>query len=236
MKKDANNKAYLVKVELSEILKVLPIIQKSKSPMQIWTKGNEETEPFEVIDFEPDTMLVSLKASGGLFSGFSKSKLVDKDILLKFDHERISYFSNSKLIYNESKSRYEATLNNSFYKTKKRDAYRFEPDNTTLLNTTIDGNEFRLADISSGGMALKISEKEASIFEVGKLFFNVPIIFNKSDYVIPEVEIMVKKEINPVKKIYLIGTKFNRLDSALSERIKTQISAEIRERDVRKMM
>jgi hypothetical protein len=85
-------------------------------------------------------------------------------------------------------------------------------------------------------MALKINKEESELFKLNEYLYKVKVIFKNTNYEIPTIQVMAIKLINKERGVYLIGTRFVDLEDDLSDRLRSQISAEIREQDMRALM
>lgn len=241
MSVDPNKRYYFSPVANEEIDEILNQLLEQKSKIVIWEKGKgeEEIETYTPVGYEKNEKKLSLKIEGSFLFKLAGSSLINKNILIKTELERLYFFTSGMLRFDDKTANYYIVLNEQLLRSQRRSNYRIEASKNNTINITIEKKTYSGLDISAGGSSFIIDNSIDDHFEKGKQFEKCKVSFNQVDYKIPVIEVagVWELERSSDKKTVLkskIGIKFLDMPLPMEEALSRQINQEARKEEIRK--
>ena len=189
-KKDAATQFHFNELDEKKLKKWVKDLVINKQSMQIWVKG-EEKNPHKFLPnkFEPKENILWLGVpKSSMFKKDTQSPLVNSEILLKAEWERVYLFGQTKLLWDEKIKSHYLILDGHFYQGQQRVQLRIEavPSMEITILILMNDKEYEGFDLSFGGTSF-FSEEE---FEVGHMIEKFEVIVDKETFSIPRAKVV----------------------------------------------
>ncbi len=238
--KDANKKHYFSSIENQEVNTTMNDAVTSNVSAFLWKKGQSEKdlEEFEIVSFDEQSKILSLKLKSGFLSKLTGSSLIDQEVFFKITLSKHQFFSYSNLEFDKGQGLYSMQINNDFYKSQQRTNYRIMASSHVKVQLKIEDTVFDCLDLSAGGSSFMIQDSEKEHFAKGKEFKDIMLRFNKEKIKISNLKIMglweqLDTEEKPTGEIKL-GVAFVDLPKEMEELLFKEINGEARAEEIRK--
>lgn len=237
-----NEKHYFDPIENQEFVIHLKKILSNNSnlPIVIWEKGEKESdrENFEIIHYDFDKKILSLKMKGNFLELLTGSNKANKQVLFKIKYgEKFNLFSAGILTFMPEKLIYELNINYPIYKSQQRESIRLLSSNSIPIQLKINEEIINAFDISAGGISFLCHKIEAKKFPKEKHFFDCMLRFDRMNYYIPELKILSHKyreDLKEENQNILIGSCFINLPQKTKEELLIKVATEARGDEMKK--
>lgn len=240
-KKDANKKHYFSIVEAEDVQSALASCAKDSLSAFLWDQGQKESdlEEYEIAGFEDNKKLI-LKTKGGFLSKLSKSKLIEKQIYIKFNFEKFQYFTYGVLNYNNEDKTYFINIIRDVYRSQQRSNYRLNANAHVKIQFKVNDEVYDAHDISAGGTSFSLSEDEKDKYPEGEIYKGCMLRLNRDKFEIPQAKIAKiwpdKDPAGNPNGIFKVGIAFIDVPKHIEEELFISINGEARAEEIRKNM
>lgn len=242
MEKDSNTKHHFNKATKEKKTQILSDLGKGETPLYLWAKGQtqKDLEEFTVDKFDEDNNVLYLKKNKNFLAKLLGTKLVNKEVFIKYQHDQYHYFTTATFRKAEEADTYTATVKGDVYISQQRSNYRLNANRHIVVQIKIDKNVYSGNDISAGGTSIDVNKHSGKFFKkdmelqdcqlklVGKVF-QIPIMKVASIW-------PIKNALGEETDMMGIGLSFHGLDPVTEERLFIQINAEARAEEIRKQI
>jgi hypothetical protein len=191
---DANKKHYFETVKIDEAKSICTSFAKDGQTIVLRGEGRPETEleNFEILSFNPETMVMGIRSKGSLLAKLTGSPLTGKVVFVKMSSSRFHLFTTSKLVFDEESKDYTLTLDAAFFKGQQRSNYRLMASTFIKIQFKINNDEvYEGLDVSAGGTSFIVPADKVDQYEKGSEFLENTLRLNKVNFTIPRCRVAV---------------------------------------------
>jgi len=229
------------KTEIAQLFKnfasrLIPIIINGQN-----TDNSDISEHYNIAEYIEEDFSIKIKPpEKGIFKKLSyDSKLINNLINFKIEHDKINYFSTSKLEFIEHKNEKYFKIKfdpNKIYKAQLRTAYRLNSNDYYPILFKLGDTSYNVIDVSCGGACLEFSINTPLSDDM--VFENCELSLNKIIYKIKKVEVLKiwEDEESTTSSPWRAGLKFSTINQKIEEKLTLEINSEARAQEIRKML
>ncbi|MBL6990046.1 MAG: PilZ domain-containing protein [Bacteriovoracaceae bacterium] len=205
MKKKLGNARFKA-VHPTTALETYESLCEQHTQIEVWQKGSTYHEDFICTSYDSNKKLLSMTAAN------EQSMLIKKQVSILFKLQYRQYLSTGILEYCSTTKTYSIKLGVGLFVYEQRDSFRMDASTVVVAQTYINKEYFDIADISLGGMSVKIGYKHKDYFTPKKILKEISISLDNQTFNIHEAQVIrVRKKID----CEVVGIKFMELPSDL---------------------
>ena len=195
------------KLNNSEKIDLCENIIRARCEIQVWQKGESNPEKFLPDDCTDDF--------GALYvvPKLRNTQLQNKKVLFALEIGHRQFFSSS--ILETRQDRYLLGLSNDIFKCEKRKNFRLPASTENQLEFAVNGQNFKVIDVSAGGISIEISQNELELFPKQQTIEQAEVQINEHSFVIPFCKVVYQKNYNIHEHTKMIGIEFVGLDQQM---------------------
>ncbi len=235
---DPNQRHYFKECNPEEFDSFCNKLSAHAAEINLWAKGRPEqdVETFDIQSIKEREL--ALKPKGGLLKKIMSSNLINKDVCLKFDNQKINYFTTGILRFDKETRTYLFKLGEMVYISQQRSNYRLSASHIIKIQIKIEGEVFDGLDISAGGTSILVDNDRLDEFSKGRILENCVLRFMRQKFTITQAKVVRTWEKNdeqgnPYERVK-VGLSFINMPKDTEEELFKQINAEARAEEIRK--